>query len=215
VIRTVEVVPPSQSDDEELWVVLGALFVCLGVIYVFAFQLYSGPGAGDPSRRNEMLAFQVLFRDLPGQEQRVYRSMTEGLDEALRLRSTSGSWPTVESLAEIGIPPFALDVLDKSSLVWERRQEGLVTEYVGVPARETGAPSFLILVQEPEPGGGEDASTAGVDEEHQLLPNGKLLHVTYWEHRPVTLGPGVIAEPALQGWRQIRVTSPFQSMEAR
>jgi hypothetical protein len=207
-------VPPSQTDDEEAWVVLGSLFVCLGVIYVVAFQLYSGPGAGDRSRRNEMLAFQVLFRDLPGQEQRVFRSMTEGLEEALRLRGTSGAWPSVESLAQMGIPPFAPDVLDKSSLVWKRWQEGLVTEYVGAPARDTGAPSFLIVVQEPEPRGGEDPSTAGVDEEHRLLPDGTLLHVTYWEHRPVPLGPGLIVEPAFQGWRQIRVTTPFHSTEA-
>ncbi len=209
---------PSQSDDEEAWVVIGAFFVCLGMIYVFAFQRYGGQASADRSGRNAMPAYQVLFRDLPGQEQRLYRSMTEGLEEALRLRATSGAWPTVESLAEMGIPPFARDVLDKSSLVWERRQEGLVTEYLGIPARDTGTPSFLIVVQEPEPTGSEDPSTAGVDEEHRLLPGGKLLHVTYWDHRPGALGPGPIIEPALQGWRQIRVTSPFQfsqSVEAR
>ena len=66
-----------------------------------------------------------------------------------------------------------------------------------------------------EPRGSEDPSTAGVDEEHRLLPDGKLLHVTYWEYRPVPLRPGLIVEPALQGWQQIRATSPFQSTEAR
>jgi hypothetical protein len=142
-----------------------------------------------------MLAFQVLFRDLPGREQRVYRSMTEGLEEVLRLRGTSGAWPTVESLAEMGISPFAPDVLDESSLVRTRRQEGLVTECVGIPARDTGAPSFLILVQEPEPSGGEDPSTASVDEEQRLLPDGKLLHVTFWGHRFVPLVPGSSSSP--------------------
>ena len=67
----------------------------------------------------------------------------------------------------------------------------------------------------PEASGGGEPSTAGVDEEPRLLPDGKLLHVTCCEHRAVPLRPGLIVEPALQGWQQIRVTGPFQSTEAR
>jgi hypothetical protein len=207
-------VPPSGSDDEETWVFITSMIVLVGVIYVFAFQLYSGPDAGR-TRQDQMLSFQVLFRDLSGPEQRMYREMKEGLDEALRLRGTQGRWPSVAELAAAGIPPFAPDVLDRSALVWEQRQEGLVNEYVGTPSRDTGVPLFLILVQEPAPGGGEDPSAAGVDEEHQLLPDGRLLHVTYWKHRFQRLGSGLIVEPPLQGWQQIRVASPFQTTEVR
>jgi hypothetical protein len=189
------------------------MLVFVGVIYVVAFQLDIGLDAGPP-RRAQMLAFQVLFRDLPGPEQCMYREMKEGLDEALRLRGAQGTWPAVAELAEAGIPPFAPDVLDRSSLIWEQRREGLVNEYVGTPSRDTGVPLFLILVQEPAPGGGEDPSAAGVDEEHQLLPDGQLLHVTYWKHRLQPLGSGLIAEPPLQGWQQIRV-APFQITEIR
>jgi hypothetical protein len=200
-------VPPSESD-EAAWVFLTSMLVFVGVLYVVAFQLDIGSDAGRP-RRDQMLAFQVLFRDLPGPEQRVYREMKEGLDEALRLRGTQGTWPSVAELAEAGIPPFAPDVLDRSSLLWEQRREELVNEYIGTPSRDTGVPLFLILVQEPAPGSGEDPSAAGVDEEHQLLPDGRLLHVTYWKHPLQPLGSGLIADPPLQGWQQIRVASPF------
>ena len=210
-IRTVEVLPPSRSDEGP-WVFLSGGFVCLAVIYVLAFQLYEGPGAaGAKTAGNGMLPFQVLFRDLPSPEQRAFRAMKEGLDEALRLRSTDGVWPAVEALAALGIPPFAPDVLDKSALVWAQQRDGLVTEYLGVPANETGTSAFLILMQEPEPLGGEQPAVGVVDEEHQLLADGKLLHVTFWKHARQSLRPGLVGDAALEGWQQIRLAGPFEA----
>jgi len=160
------------------------------------------------------LPFMVLFRDLPGREQWVFREMQEGLQESLRTRGMRGEWPSVEALAALDIPPFARDVLDKSALSWTQQRDGLLTEYVGVPTPATGMPAFLIFIQEPEPTGGEQPSAAVVDEEHQLLPDGKLLHVTYWKRPSESLRPGLVVDPAPHGWTQIRVTDPFQ-MEAR
>lgn len=212
-VRTVDVLPPSHRDEAS-WVFLSATFVCLCVIYIVAFQMNpASRTAGGTRDAAATLPFQVLFRDLPGSEQRVFRQMQEGLEEALRTRGARGDWPTVESLAALGIPPFTRDVLDKSALGWTQRRDGLLVEYVGIPSSGPRTPAFLILIQEPEATGGEQPSAAVVDEEHQLLPDGKLLHVTYWKRSPMPR-PGVVADPALEGWSQIRLTSPFQFAES-
>ena len=207
---TVEV-PSSADGDEEVWVFLTAGFICLCVIYTLIFQLYGG---AQSQTLNTALPYQVLFRDLPDAEQRAFRAMQEGVAEAVRLRGGEGSWPTVEALASADIPPFAPDVLDKAGLLWTRRQDGLVTNYVGTPTRDTAMPTFLILVVEPTPGAGEQPVAAVVDEEHQRLADGTLVHVTYWKRAAGPPPDGVIADPALQGWSQIRVSSPFQTVEA-
>jgi uncharacterized protein DUF6162 len=212
-MRTVEVLPPSRSD-EATWVFLSAAFVCLVVIYILGFQLQQSPGgtSGQGAAR-ALLPFQVLFRDLPSAEQRTFREMQEGLAEALQTRGSGGDWPSAESLAANNIPPFAHNVLDKSGLSWTQHRSGLIVEYLGVPTPGTGAPAFLILIQEPEPIGGERASPAVRDEEHQVLPDGTLLHVTYWKHADGAVPRALAPQPELRGWSQIRVKSPLEELE--
>lgn len=202
----------ATDGDEEVWVFLTAGFICLCVIYTLIFQLH---GRAGPQTLNTTLPYQVLFRDLPGPAQRLFRHMQEGVAEGVRMRGGAGVWPTVEALASDGIPPFAPDALDRAGLRWARRQDGLVTNYVGLPTRGAGMPAFLILVVEPAPGAGERPTPTVVDEEHQLLADGTLVHVTYWTRAATTVPEGVIADPALQGWSQIRVSSPFQAVEAQ
>jgi hypothetical protein len=211
-IRTVEVLPPSHSG-EAAGVFLSAAFIYLCVFYILAFQLYEPQAAGDRRSATAVLPFQVLFPDLPSPEQRIFRQMQEGLAEALQTRGARGEWPTVESLATQSIPPFTHDVLDKSALTWTQHRDGAIVAYVGIPAPGAAMPAFLIFIQEPEPTGGEQPSAAVIDEEHQLLPDGKLLHVTYWKHVSASLKPGPVLTPELAGWTQIRVTSPYQAME--
>jgi len=214
-IRTVEVVPPSYGDEGS-WVFLSATFVCLCVLYTIALQLNLPIGAASDKRAERPpLPFLVLFRDLPGKEQRIFRAMQEGLQEALRMRSKDGNWPGVASLADLDIPPFVPDVLDKSRLTWTQYRDGPLVEYLGVPARGTDMPAFLIFIQEPGPSGGEQFVPSVVDEEHQLLPDGKLLHVTYWKRTPTSVRRAATSDPALEGWLQIRITNPFQELEDR
>ena len=52
-----------------------------------------------------------------------------------------------------------------------------------------------------------------VDEEHQLLPDGTLLHATYWKRSAATLRSGLIVDPAIEGWQQIRLKSPLGEMD--
>lgn len=209
-IRTEEVIPPSQRDDGS-WVFLAAMAIVVGVIYVIAFER-GGPVAGPAGGRAQaLLPHQTLFRDLPSAEQRVFRALQEGATEALRARGASGSWPAVAALAEQGVPPFAADALDRSGLRWELRSVALLYQYVGVPAHGA-SPAFMISIVEPEPVTGEKPVPGVVDEEHQLLPDGKLLHITYWKRRADGIGTVPITEPSLAGWTQIRVKTPIEEL---
>jgi hypothetical protein len=206
-VVTVEV-RASSSGEEESWVFLTAAFICLCVIYVFIFQLYDGTRV---TTLNTALPYQVLFRDLPGAEQRTFRQMQEGMVDALRARAAAGAWPRVADLAADGVPPFAADPVDKLGLQWSERRDGLVTQYMARPT-QPDAPAFLILIVEPDPGASE--APAVIDEEHSALPNGTVVHITYWKRvPPVVPDSGLIADPALQGWQQIRVANPFQTAE--
>ncbi len=211
-VRTVEVVSPSW-EGELVWLLNAAAFIVVVVIYIVAFETVGSGRAASTGPNDGLLPFQVLFRDLPTADQRMFRAMQEGAGEAERMRTADGAWPTTASLADDGIPPFARDPLDKAGLRWSERSERLVVNYLGV-SPVAGSEAFLILIQEPDPVTGEKAPQPGVvDEEHQLLTDGTLLHVTYWKSAEPGPRPGIIGDPALAGWTQIRVTSPLKEME--
>jgi len=236
-VRTVEVVPPSQRDEGST-VFLTAAFIVLVMIYVYAFEHFgTGQLPTTQSAQASLLPYQVLFRDLPSGEQRVFRKLQEGVGEIVQRRSDTGSWPAVAALAAEGIPPFARDPIDSVDRHWMLLREGLVLNYLGVPVKVGAAPAFLIFIQEPDPVNGERATQGVVDEEHQLLADGSLLHVTYWMRAGVDPGlqpgasepplqprdgsgtadpiakPTVIAGPAETGWQQIRVRTLFEELE--
>ena len=215
--RTVELAPPSGSDEAG-WVLIAAGFVLLAVIYTYAFER-DAARRGDAAKgaAGGLLPYQVLFRDLPSAEQRMLRAMQEGAGEAMRLRAQQGAWPSTAGLAAAGVPPFAPDVLDKSGYQWTGRTDGLLTDYLGLPSRAGGTPpasAFLLFVQEPDPVTGERPPPPSVvDEEHQLLPGGILLHVTYWKRAVAALRPGMVVDPALEGWQQIRLKTPLEELD--
>ena len=115
-------------------------------------------------------------------------------------------------LAADGVPPFASDVLDASRLRWTVRSDGLVTSYVGIPGDGGAFPAYLVRIQAPDPQAIERLSqpNAALDEEHQLLPDGTLLHVTYWRRERAPVDDAVGADPAREGWSQIRLKSLFE-----
>jgi hypothetical protein len=212
-LRTVEVLAPSRADEAG-WVLLAAGFVVLGVIYTYGFERQGLRAPGVVTAGSGLLPYQVLFRDLPSAEQRVFREMQEGAGEAVRLRGERGTWPSVDELSTAGVPPFARDVLDKSGLRWNGQRDGLFVNYLGLPSAAGDAPALLILVQEPDPVTGEKPPPPSVvDEEHQVLADGTLLHVTYWKRSAAGLHPGLIVDPAIEGWQQIRVKSPLEELD--
>jgi hypothetical protein len=90
----------------------------------------------------------------------------------------------------------------------------LFVNYRGVPSAAGDTPAQLIFVQEPDPVTGEKPPPPSVvDEEHQVLGDGTLLHVTYWKHAAANLHPGLIVDPAIEGWEQIRVKSPLEELD--
>ncbi len=194
--------------------VLASVFIVLCVIYIIAFERF-GPGrlAGSPASTG-VLPFQVLFRDLPAGEQRMFREMQEGVVEMLATGPSRGDWPSVAALEKQGIPPFAPDVLDKADTQWTLQRDRLLYEYVGIPSADVSAPAFMIMILEPDPQNGEKADPSLVDEEHQLMPDGRLLHVTYWEHAPPHPSPEVALDPSKSGWMQIRVKTLFEEMKS-
>jgi hypothetical protein len=206
--RTVEVRPPSARDEESA-VFLSAVFIVLCVIYIVAFEVYDGAAK---QRDRGLLPYQVLFTDLPPEEQRIFRQMREGFDEALVEHGQSGEWPDVARLAADGVPPFAGDSLDRSRLRWTVRSDGLATSYVGIPGDGGAFPAYLVRIQAPDPQAIERLSqpNAALDEEHRALPDGTLLHVTYWRRERAPVDDAVGADPARDGWSQIRLKSLFE-----
>ncbi len=89
-VRTREVLPPSRRD-EEMGVFLTAAFIVLCVIYIVGFERGGPVSAPDAAKGRGLLPFQVLFRDLPSPEQRMFRQMQEGALEAIRARAADGS----------------------------------------------------------------------------------------------------------------------------
>jgi hypothetical protein len=194
-----------------MWVFLTAGFVVLLVIYTIAFERQAALNAAAAREGSEGLPYQVLFRDLPSPEQRVFRELQEGAIEVVA-RATEGRWPSVAQLASDGIPPFAPDPLDEARFAWQLREGGLVHQYVGVPTVRGKLPSFMLMIVEPDPQTGERPTAGVVDEEHQVAADGRLLHVTYWKRMTGTVPSEPILDPALAGWSQIRVRSLFEEL---
>jgi hypothetical protein len=194
--RTLSIRPPSTRG--ETWTVARAIFHVLywSALLVSAetYAPASSSAAAPPS------PFERRFQDLDPADQRIYRSLREGVAEAERRRSASGRWPSAEELAREGIPPFAPDPIDRAKRAWTSAAAGTAVNYLGT--RADGGPAFLLLVVEPDPGTPPDP-LAQVDEIHHRLDDGTMIHVTVW------MGPGgsprevVTVPPPEKGWRQI------------
>jgi hypothetical protein len=204
-IRTEEVRPPSLRRESGL--VLKAAF---HIAYWSALVIFGHPET--PGVQAAELPFERRFQDLDAADQRVFRAIQEGIVEAEGERSRSGRWPAVEALARQGVPPFALDPIDKAGYGWRLLQKQTLLNYVGTPAPESGRRAFVVLITEPEPGTPVDLQTP-VDDQHHRLASGTMIHVSVW------LGPGLgdMREPAAsvnpdEGWQRVVVSeSPPRS----
>lgn len=205
-VRRVEVRPPS-SQIELAYVVRFGMVVVIGVWMFLAADTPTGRDPGGDTR--QLLPFQALIQDRPAVEQRMFRELQEGLLEAESTRASSGTWPAAAALAAAGIPPFAADPTARGGRYdWRLTVSGAFVNYLGVPGRE-GAPVWLVLVQEPEPGAPPDP--AREDEEHHRLLTGEMLHVSTWVRGDPRVATGTIRAPQAEGWTQLYAVGPSRS----
>jgi len=198
--RTVEILSPSLGGETT-----NVVRLAVAIVAVVGFYLASTAWKSEGVRSADLLPYQVLMRDRPSEEQRMFRELQEGLLEAERVRATSGGWPSPAALADQGIPPFAADPTRQTSYVWTVTERGVFINYRGTPA-VTNAPAWLLLVQEPDRGAPRDVSVE--DEEHHRLPDGTMLHVSIWTHPAGTEVPQrLVSLPQVEGWTQLRAGS--------
>jgi hypothetical protein len=198
--RVVVLSPPSARA--ETWAVLRALFhIAYWSALVVSAQAHASGGASEA--RPEASPFERRFQDLPPPDQRLYRSLQEGVVEAERLRSATGRWPTVAALAEGGVPPFAPDPLDPARYAWRRVETGTKVDYVGTPAPGSGREAIFAVIVEPDPGSPPEP-LATPDEIHHRLDDGTMIHVTVWIGPTIaTLDEAFALLPPDKGYRQV------------
>lgn len=204
-IHTLRVRSPDARS--ETWAVARAIF---HVLYWSALLVSAetSSAARPQAARAEPSPYERRFQDLAPADQRLYRSLQEGVTEAERARSTTGRWPSVEELARAGVPPFARDPLDAAGYAWRSVQSGPKVDYIGTPRAGAGRECFFAIVVEPDPGEPIDRS-AQVDEVHHRLGDGRMIHVTVWMGPPVVdTSEAFSLLPPERGYRQVMASTP-------
>jgi len=202
-MRQLEVHPLSPRAELGHVLRLGLAVVIGAWMYLATDSaLFRDAGAG----ARQLLPFQALVQDRPSNEQRMFRQIQEGRLEAEARRSENGAWPAVAALAADGIPPFTFDPTERGGQYdWRLIADGTFVNYLGLP-RRPGAPAWLLLVQEPEPGAPPDP--AREDEEHNRLLTGEMLHVSTWVREDGRVTDGIVRVPQAAGWTQLYAVGP-------
>jgi hypothetical protein len=208
-IRTEEVLPPSASGETRL-VLRAAAAIVFGSLFLIGLHARdAGPGGGP--RAGDLAPFQILFRDAPAPVQLMFRELQEGVTEAENARAAVGRWPATETLAAQGVPPFAGAAVATPAYRWRLVRDGVYVNYLGAPAPGSSAATFLVLIQEPDPGSVEPAAAAPPpDELHHRLADGTRLQVSIWFRPSGSLAPDGVAitRPFVEGWTQVLAGRP-------
>ncbi len=203
-IRRMRVEPLSAHAELRSVARTAMAIVTVALMYLIT----SGATLRDPgtTANRNLLPFQVLVRDRPPTEQRMFRELQEGLLEAETRRTMTGTWPAVSALAADGVPPFALDPTARGGRYdWSLVQSGALVNYLGIP-RESSAPAWLVVIQEPEPGVPPDQTYE--DEEHHRLITGVMLHVSTWARADSGVATRITRSPQAEGWTQLYAVGP-------
>ena len=213
-IRSVEIAPLSASS-ELIAVIRTAMALAVATWLYLAISPFVF--SNDGSARRNLFPYQSLIQDRPPDEQRMFRELQVSLLEAETMRSTTGEWPTVATLAAEGIEPFAPNpALRDSAYTWRLIRNGRFINYIGIPvttpastprpARIAAPPAWLLLVQEPDPAAPEPFQD---DEEHDRLVDGSVLHVSIWNRPEGASSPtNVLRSPQAEGWIQLYAAPP-------
>jgi hypothetical protein len=190
---------------------LGVLAVGGGIISVIAVYVALNATATRDNAK-DLLPYQTLARQLPESDQRLFKTLREGLLAAEVDRVRTAAWPEPSDLAARAIAPFASEG-DGPTYRWTRFQQGAIVNYFGQP-RDPSAPAWLLEIQEPEPGIRPD--TAPIDEEHHRLSDGTIVHTYVWMHGYGTqIPPGFVRQPQNSGWTEVFSTPPNPTFYSR
>lgn len=130
------------------------------------------------ARAPERADWQRSVSELTAAQRAQFEALRAAMPAAESARA-SGSWP------ETLVPGFA------------RKQQGLYVNYLG----EAEGLRWLVLYIEPDPRVGSEK--AAVDDEHHLLADGKMLHVSVWTQALTKpRADNVTAWPAAEDWVQ-------------
>ena len=193
-VRTVSIQPPSVQRETKA-VALALLQIAVGsAIAINA----SRPSKADPA--SGLQADEIGFGKLDADDQRLFRAAQEGLTELEDARNATGGWPAIATLATRGVPPFAVDPIDRYGYRWTKVSDKLVTNYLGIPD-DAARSTFVIGVVEPEPGAAE---VVDEDDTHHKLTDGTMIHVGIYRG-PLRAGPAtpISQFPYGEGWRRI------------
>ena len=206
-VRDVEIIALSPRT-ELLAITRLALALVFGVWLYLANRptTIGGASAGSQQAKN-LLPFQALIADRSAAEQKMFRALQVAFIEAQNVRTASRVWPDVTAMAADGIDPFALDPTNRGpQYTWRLLRNGLSTNYLGVSSA-TGAPAWLLLVQEPDPAFPPERYQD--DEEHAQLLDGTVLHVSIWQHANGSRVPvQAVRVPQAEGWTQLFAVGP-------
>jgi hypothetical protein len=203
-----EIKPPSARREAANVLRMAAVILLVTWVYLANTAANTAAPRAGAAAQPGLVSFQKLFRDLPPRDQRMFRALHEGLLEIENLRGTTGAWPAPAALAEQGIPPFAADPIVREKHIWTFRHEGILVNYLGLPAAPN-LPAFLLLLQEPTPGAPPDRAPS--DEEHHRLVSGDVLHVSVWMHGDgAKLPDAMVGLPEADGWTQLLAGSSAQ-----
>jgi hypothetical protein len=202
-MRTVQVESPSVWR-EGAGVLRAVTHIAL---WSSALMLATWGGNDATAKRSGVTAVdEIAFRELDAEAQRMFGRCNEGLLDAEDQRSRTGAWPAVEAEGARNVPPFAADPIDRVGYRWKILRDGLLVNYVGVPAAGANRSALAIVVLEPDPGMTPDPQ-AVIDEQHHKLRDGTLLHVSIWTGgKDLTRAAST---PAFEdGWRRITMAAP-------
>lgn len=134
-----QVIRPAGAGHETLYVLLASLLIVVLAATVVLMR-------GEREDEQAIASHQIdARRDLTAAEQGIYTDLRVAFDEIQLLREENAAVPSVDALAEEGLPPFVVDAGSQSrgSHQWQWLQSGA---YVGRSQAPEIAGSFLLIV---------------------------------------------------------------------
>ncbi|MQG93047.1 hypothetical protein F6X59_10110 [Pseudomonas sp. MN1F] len=175
-MRHTQVVRPAGAGHETLYVLLVSLLIVALAASVVLLR-------GEREDEQAIASHQIdARRDLTAAEQGIYTDLRVAFDEIQLLREERAATPSVETLAEEGLPPFVADAGSHSrgSHQWQWLAAGA---YLGRSQAPQVAGSFLMI-----------------------LPNAGSTEVDMWLRRDsAAVLPDDLGQAALiaAGWQQV------------